>query len=151
MSSSNKKIVDIGKKSETDMHKRVKEVEKQLRSDEVNDNIKVEMLENMTEGEYDEYLKGNPTRQEVMNFVNGYMNEQILPYLLNVYADRFNRIAGMISVCQSTMIEAGIITADGFKELMDNWNKEYDRKKEEAQRKAKEAQERHNPPNNAVK
>ena len=85
----------------------------------------------MTPEELDAFMKENPTRGEVMSFVDGYMNEQVIPFLINVNNDRFNKLNGMLSICQAILIDSGIITQEGLTQLQENWEKEYEKKKEE--------------------
>ena len=85
----------------------------------------------MTPEELDAFMKENPTRGEVMSFVDGYMNEQVIPFLINVNNDRFNKLNGMLSICQAILIDSGTITQEGLTQLQENWEKEYEKKKEE--------------------
>lgn len=87
-------------------------------------NVKVE--ETSMNKEKAEYLNGNPTREEVMHFVDGYVNNQVLPYMINTYSDKINRLKGMLSMSHAIMINSGLITEEELTELINRWEKDYE-------------------------
>lgn len=105
----------------------------------------------MSQEELDAFLNETPTRGEVMNFVDGYMNEQVIPFLINLNNDRINKLNGMISICQAILIDSGIITQEGLTQLQEKWEAEYEKKKEEHAAKATRAIQRAGEPTDVVK
>lgn len=107
--------------------------------------------QSMSQEELDAFLNETPTRGEVMNFVDGYMNEQVIPFLINLNNDRINKLNGMISICQAILIDSGIITQEGLTQLQEKWEAEYEKKKEEHAAKATRAIQRAGEPTDVVK
>lgn len=105
----------------------------------------------MTPEELNVFMNEKPTRGEVMSFVDGYMNEQVIPFLINLNNDRINKLNGMISICQAILIDSGIITQEGLTQLQEKWEAEYEKKKEEHAAKATRAIQRAGEPTDVVK
>ena len=83
-----------------------------MTKNQTNISIKDKMPDEMTEEEKESFLDETITRREAMNFIDGYMQEHILPELQQQISSQYNSAYAMIHVLESLLIHSGICTLE---------------------------------------
>ena len=75
------------------------------------------MFEDMTPQEQQEFFNQKPTRQEVSDFVGGYISNEVIPIILNSVGKELFQLRCRNEVLLKILIDSGVTTAEGFEEL----------------------------------
>ena len=73
-------------------------------------------FEDMTPQEQQEFLAQRPTRQEVTDFVGGYISNEVIPIILNSVGKELFQLRCRNEVLLKMLIDSGVTTAEGFEE-----------------------------------
>lgn len=92
------------------------------------------MPNEMSEQERQAFMNEPVTRAEVSNFVDGYINGQVIPQIMNAVGKELFHLRSMNTVLQTFIINAGICTEDELVKAYEDFIKEQTKKMEEAQR-----------------
>lgn len=71
-------------------------------------------VEDMNEKEQQKWLEDHPTREEVVQFVSGYINNEVIPVVLNSVGTQMFQLRCRNDVLLKMLIEAGICTEQKF-------------------------------------
>ena len=71
-------------------------------------------LEQQSELVQQEWLKGSPTREEVTNFVSGYVNNEVLPVIMNAVGKDLFQLKCRNEVLLKVLIDKEVCTAEEF-------------------------------------
>ena len=71
-------------------------------------------LEQQSELVQQEWLKGSPTREEVTNFVSGYVNNEVLPVIMNAVGKDLFQLKCRNEVLLKFLIDKEVCTAEEF-------------------------------------
>lgn len=82
------------------------------------------MPNEMSEMEKQKFMNEPVTRQEVSNFVDGFINNEVVPQILNTVGKELFALRSMNTVLQKFIIDAGICTEDQFVETYEAYMKE---------------------------
>lgn len=67
-------------------------------------------VEDMNDKEQQKWLADHPTRDEVVQFVSGYINNEVIPVVLNSVGTQMFQLRCRTDVLLKMMIDAGICT-----------------------------------------
>lgn len=73
-------------------------------------------FEDMTPQEQQEFLSQRPTRQEVSDFVGGYISNEVIPIIFNSVGKELFQLRCRNEVLLKMLIDSGVTTAEGFEE-----------------------------------
>ena len=74
-------------------------------------------LEQQPEGKQQEWLNGTPTRGEVTQFVSSYINNEVIPVILNSVGKELFQLRCRNEVLLKIVSDANICTVEEFEEL----------------------------------
>ena len=81
-------------------------------------------LEHQPEAEQQKWLMGHPTREEVTQFVSGYINNEVIPIILNSVGKELFQLRCRNEVLLKFAIESGACTAEQYEEEYKNYMKQ---------------------------
>lgn len=87
----------------------------------------------MTPEEKEAFMNEPITRREAMSFIDGYMQEHILPQLKQQMSAQYNSAYAMIQVLESLVIHAGICTLEELQKCYEDYIKIQNQKTSEKQ------------------
>lgn len=97
-------------------------------------------VEEMSEQEQQKWLKDHPTRGEVTQFVSAFVNNEVIPVVLNSVGKELFQLRCRCDILLKYMIESGICTADKFEKdyklYMEEQLKKVDEEREKERKKA---------------
>ena len=99
------------------------------------------------------WLSEHPTREEVTNFVSGYINNEVVPIILNAVGKDLFQLKCRNEVLLSYLIDNEICTAEEYEERYKNYLKEQmeeAQKRQEEMRKEQEARSKIVVPNKTI-
>lgn len=67
-------------------------------------------VEDMNDKEQEKWLNDRPTREEVVQFVSGYINNEVIPVVLNSVGTQMFQLRCRTDVLLKMLIDAGICT-----------------------------------------
>lgn len=82
------------------------------------------MPDEMTPEEQEKFFNEYVTRRECTNFVDGYINNQVIPQIMNAVGKELFCLRSMLTVQQSYLINAGICTEDELVKAYEDYMKE---------------------------
>ena len=102
-------------------------------------------VEQRSQKAQEDWLNGHPTRGEVTQFVDGFVNNEVVPLIMNMVGKDLFQLKCMTDVLMKYVIDSGVCTAEEFektyKEYYSQQMKEVQKRQEEL-RKEQEAKER---------
>lgn len=92
-------------------------------------------VEDMNDKEQQKWLEDRPTREEVVQFVSGYINNEVIPVVLNSVGTQMFQLRCRNDVLLKMLIEAGICTEKKFemeyKKYMDAQQAEIEKRRQQ--------------------
>jgi hypothetical protein len=92
-------------------------------------------VEEMSPQEQEKWLAENPTRGEVTQFVNGFVNNEVIPVILNSVGKELFQLRCRCDILLKYAIESGACTAEKFEKDYEAYMKEQMKKLEAEQEK----------------
>lgn len=103
--------------------------------------LEQKMPDEMTPEEQERFMNEPITRREAMNFVDGYMQEHVVPMLQQQISAQYNSAYAMIHVMESLLITSGLCTMEELKKCYEDYIKIQEEKYKQAQQQKAEVEE----------
>lgn len=85
--------------------------------------VKDKMPDEMTPEEQEAFLNEPITRKEAMNFIDGYMQNHVLPQLEQQISAQYNSAYAMVHVLESLIIHSGLCTLEELQKCYEDYIK----------------------------
>lgn len=94
-------------------------------------------VDQMSEEELSEWLKGSPTRADVANYVSGFVDNMVTPHILQLVSKELHAIMCRNLVLQSFLISSGACTEQEITQAYESFLKNSLKPKEEPKESSK--------------